>query len=122
MGSFPTLAPPVILIMYKLPARNSFSSPASVRKLVGVGARPVEAQGGVGVELADDAVAGGAEGDGKDEANGEELDGDLLERTDALGDGVRWEALLVVVVLGARLLHDGEYVPECSSFCEDVSI
>jgi len=55
---------------------------------VGVGARPVQAQSGVGVKLADDAVASGAEGDGQDEANGEQLDGDLLEGTDALGDGV----------------------------------
>jgi len=53
-----------------------------------VGSRPVQAQSGVGVELADDAVAGGAEGDGQDEADGEQLDGDFLEGTDALGDGV----------------------------------
>jgi hypothetical protein len=55
---------------------------------VGLGTRPGEAEGLVGVELADNAVARGAEGDGQDEANGEELDGDLLEGTDALGDGV----------------------------------
>lgn len=57
--------------------------------MVGLGARPVQAQGGVGVEFADDGVAGGAEGDEKDGADGEQLDGDLLEGTDALGDGVR---------------------------------
>lgn len=57
--------------------------------MVSLGARPVQAQGGVGVEFADDGVAGGAEGDEKDGADGEELDGDLLEGTDALGDGVR---------------------------------
>jgi len=48
-------------------------------------------------ELADKTVGGGAEGDGKDEANGEQLDGDLLEGTDALGDSVRFKALLVPV-------------------------
>jgi hypothetical protein len=47
-------------------------------------------------ELADEGVCGGAEGDGKDETNGEQLDGDLLEGADALGDGVRYEALLVL--------------------------
>lgn len=52
------------------------------------GASPVQAQSRVGVELADDAVGSGAEGDGQDDANGEQLDGDLLEGTDALGDGV----------------------------------
>ena len=48
-------------------------------------------------ELADERVGGSAECDGKDETNGEQLDGDLLERADALGDGVRCEALLVPV-------------------------
>jgi hypothetical protein len=47
-------------------------------------------------ELADERVGGGAEGDGKDETNGEQLDGDLLEGADALGDGVRCKALLVL--------------------------
>lgn len=56
--------------------------------VVALGARPVQAEGRVGVELADDAVAGGAQCDGKDDANREQLDGDLLEGTDALGDGV----------------------------------
>lgn len=46
-------------------------------------------------ELADERVGGGTEGDGKDETDGEKLDGDLLEGTDALGDGVRWSAVLV---------------------------
>ena len=46
-------------------------------------------------ELADETVGGGAEGDGKDETNGEKLDGDLLEGTDALGDSVRCAAVLV---------------------------
>lgn len=57
--------------------------------VVGSWARPVEAEGRVGVELAANAVAGGAKGDEKDDANGEQLDGDLLEGTDALGDSVR---------------------------------
>lgn len=48
-------------------------------------------------ELADETVGGGAEGDGKDETNGEQLDGDLLKGADALGDGVRCKALLVPV-------------------------
>ena len=53
-------------------------------------------------ELADERVGGGAEGDGKDETNGEQLNGDLLERADALGDGVRCEALLVPVASWAH--------------------
>ena len=52
-------------------------------------------------ELADEGVGGGAEGDGKDETDGEKLDGDLLEGTDALGDGVRWNAGLVITALSA---------------------
>ena len=48
-------------------------------------------------ELADKRVGGGAEGDGKDETNGEQLHGDLLEGADALGDGVRCKALSVPV-------------------------
>lgn len=65
------------------------------------GARPVQAQSRVGVELADDAVASGAEGDGQDDTNGEQLDGNLLEGTDALGDGVGcgW-ALLALLRIG----------------------
>jgi hypothetical protein len=57
---------------------------------VGLRARPGEAESLVGPELAEDTVAGGAEGDGQDETDGEQLDGDLLEGTEALGDGVRW--------------------------------
>ena len=53
-------------------------------------------------ELADERVGGGAEGDGKDETNGEQLDGDLLKGADALGDGVRCEALLVLVASWAH--------------------
>lgn len=41
-------------------------------------------------ELADETVGGGAKGNGEDDTNGEELDGDLLEGADALGDGVRY--------------------------------
>ena len=59
-----------------------------IATLVGLGTRPGEAESLVGPELAEDAVAGGAEGDGQDEADGEQLDGDLLEGTEALGDGV----------------------------------
>jgi hypothetical protein len=47
-------------------------------------------------ELADKTVGGSAECDGKDDANGEELDGNLLEGTDALGDGVGCWVLLVL--------------------------
>jgi len=70
----------LLLLLVSLPFKSA--------NLVVVGSRPVQAQSGVGVELADDAVAGGAEGDGQDEADGEQLDGDFLEGTDALGDGV----------------------------------
>ena len=59
-----------------------------IANLVGLGTRPGEAESLVGPELAEDAVASGAEGDGQDEADGEQLDGDLLEGTEALGDGV----------------------------------
>lgn len=70
--------------------------PSSFHSLVvGSGARPGEAQGRVGVELAANAVGGGTEGDEEDGANGEQLDGDLLEGTDALGDSVRCAAVLV---------------------------
>ena len=70
--------------------------------LVSLGTRPGEAESLVGPELAEDAVAGGAEGDGQDEADGEQLDGDLLEGTDALGDGVGWViAVLVLAVLSS---------------------
>lgn len=90
-----------------------------IRNLVVLGgARPVETEGRVGVELADDAVAGGAKGDGQDGGNGEQLDGDLLEGADALGDGVRWDAALVRVLADCRTCH----IPECSSFCDAVSI
>jgi hypothetical protein len=65
-------------------------SPSQSRNLVGLRARPGEAESLVGPELAEDAVASGAEGDGQDETDGEQLDGDLLEGTEALGDGVRW--------------------------------
>jgi len=68
-----------------------------IANLVGLGTRPGEAESLVGPELAEDAVAGGAEGDGQDEADGEQLDGDLLEGTEALGDGVG----------GVLLLRDG---------------
>ena len=70
--------------------------------LVLPGSRPVETQGGVVGELADETVGGGAEGDGEDETNGKQLDGDLLERADALGDGVRCEALLILVASWAH--------------------
>ena len=53
-------------------------------------------------ELADETVGGGTEGDGKDETNGKQLDGDFLERADALGDGVRCEALLAPVASWAH--------------------
>jgi hypothetical protein len=53
-------------------------------------------------ELADETVGGGTESDGKDETNGEQLDGDLLEGADALGDGVRCKALLVPVAWWAH--------------------
>jgi hypothetical protein len=66
-----------------------------------VGAGPVQAESAVVGELADETVGGGAEGNGEDDADGEELDGDLLEGTDALGDGVRCEALLVPADLAA---------------------
>ena len=79
--------------MYKTP---SIFSRATLH-LVLPGSRPVETQGGVVGELADKRVGGGAEGDGKDETNGEQLHGDLLEGADALRDGVRCEALLVPV-------------------------
>ena len=84
--------------MYKTP---SIFSRATLH-LVLPGSRPVETQGGVVGELADKRVGGGAEGDGKDETNGEQLDGDLLERADALGDGVRCEALLILVASWAH--------------------
>jgi hypothetical protein len=63
--------------------------------LFGLSASPVQTESAVVGELADETVGGGAEGNGEDDADGEELDGDLLEGTDALGDGVGWEALLV---------------------------
>lgn len=100
MGSFPRRAasPAVIIpvhvqispLRYFLVSSQSRLFPISftIANLVGVGARPGEAESLVGPELAENAVASGAEGDGQDEANGEELDGDLLERADALGDGV----------------------------------
>ena len=53
-------------------------------------------------ELADERVGGSTEGDGKDETDGEQLDGDLLEGADALGDGVRCKALLVPVASWAH--------------------
>jgi hypothetical protein len=49
-------------------------------------------------ELADETVGGGAEGDGKDETDRKQLDGDLLEGADALGDGVGCKTLLVPAV------------------------
>lgn len=85
--------------MYKLLA---YFLRASSLHLVLVGARPVEAEGRVVGELADERVGGGAEGDGEDDTNGEKLDGDLLERADALGDGVRCRALLVPAAESAR--------------------
>jgi hypothetical protein len=95
--SFPA-ASRIITFMYKTP---SIFSRAPLH-LVLPGSRPVETQGGVVGELADERVGGGAEGDGKDETNGEQLDGDLLERADALGDGVRCEALLILVASWAH--------------------
>jgi hypothetical protein len=79
--------------MYKLLA----FSPASPHLLLPAG--PVETESRVVGELADETVGGGAKGDGKDETDGKQLNGDLLEGADALGDGVRCEALLVPVAL-----------------------
>lgn len=76
--------------------------------LVLSGTRPVEAESGVVSELADERVGGGTESNGKDETDGKKLDGDLLEGADALGDGVRWKALLELTV---PLEHYGD--------CED---
>jgi len=72
-------------------------------------------------ELADERVGSSAEGDGKDETNGEQLDGDLLEGADALGDGVRCKTLLVSATPWTRYDH-GRNSPECSSFCNSVSM
>lgn len=72
-------------------------------------------------ELADETVGGGTEGDGKDDTNGEQLDRDLLERANALGDGVRCEALLVPVAPWAHG-KNGNDSPECSSFCGGISM
>jgi len=79
--------------MYKLLAFSL--APPHLLPLAG----PVETQSRVVGELANETVGGGAEGDGKDETDGKKLDGDLLEGADALGDGVRYEALLVPVTL-----------------------
>jgi hypothetical protein len=108
MGSFPPpAASPAIIPQIDhvqqtpfpaalLPLSSALSH-AKFRKqisLVSLGTRPGEAESLVGPELAEDAVAGGAEGDGQDEADGEKFDGDLLEGTDALGDGVGWVGFL----------------------------
>lgn len=58
-------------------------------------------------ELADETVRGGAKGNGEDDTNGEELDGDLLEGADALGDGVRCKAVLVSVSSSACIFGSG---------------
>jgi hypothetical protein len=92
---------------------------------VSLGTRPGEAESLVGPELAEDAVASGTEGDGQDEADGEQLDGDLLEGTDALGDGVGCMGFAGVsraVRVLFSFLQGGGYEPECSSFCGIVSI
>jgi uncharacterized protein YidB (DUF937 family) len=88
---------------------------------VSLGTRPGEAESLVGPELAEDAVASGTEGDGQDEADGEQLDGDLLEGTDALGDGVGCMGFAGVsraVRVLFSFLQGGGYEPECSSFCD----
>jgi len=80
-------------IFHHLQLFHFFALPSRFREqisLVSLGTRPGETESLVGPELAEDAVAGGAESDSQDEADGEELDGNLLEGTDALGDGVGW--------------------------------
>jgi hypothetical protein len=110
MGSFPrTAASPAVinpnhvqisrLLFFFFSCTNRlFPIIFTVANLVGLGARPGEAESLVGPELAEDAVAGGAEGDGQDEADGEQLDGNLLEGTEALGDGVGWRETVLVVI------------------------
>ena len=80
--------------MYKLRVFFSFA----FLHLVLSGTRPVETESGVVGELADERVGGGTEGNGKDETDGKKLDGNLLEGADALGDGVRWKAVLELTV------------------------
>jgi len=51
-------------------------------------ARARQAQRLVDVELAAEGIDGGADGGGQDDAERDQLRGDLLERAQALGDGV----------------------------------
>ena len=48
----------------------------------------VEAQSLVDVEFAAERVGGGSDGDGQDDAEGDQLRRNLLEGSQALGDGV----------------------------------
>ncbi|KAI7197699.1 hypothetical protein KC363_g67 [Hortaea werneckii] len=56
--------------------------------LVRVRTLPVQSQGGVGEELADNAVAGGEDGGGQDNAQRDQLRRDALQLAQTLGDGV----------------------------------
>jgi hypothetical protein len=64
------------LFMYKTP--SVLLPTASFALLLLLSAGPVQAESAVVGELADETVGGGAEGNGEDDADGEELDGDLL--------------------------------------------
>lgn len=61
--------------------------------LVRVRALPVQSQGGVGVELADHAVAGSEDGGGQDDAQRDQLRRDALQLAQTLGDGVSYRFL-----------------------------
>lgn len=50
--------------------------------------RAVQPQGAIGPQLAEDAVEGHDDGGGQDDAERDQLRRDLLEGSDALGDGV----------------------------------
>lgn len=59
--------------------------------LVRVRALPVQSQGGVGVELADHAVAGSEDGGGQDDTQRDQLRRDALQLAQTLGNGVSYK-------------------------------
>lgn len=85
-------------------------------------ARAVQAQCLVGVQFADNAVAGSDDSDSQDNAKRDELRWDSLQCTQALGDGVCCSVKLVLAACAWEWFQSNECEPDCSSFCDNVSI
>lgn len=90
--------------------------------LVTAVARPVKSQGPVHIQLLAQRVTSGAQSDGQDDTERDQLWRDLLQGAEALGDCVCWR--LYVSRFAWVGIRDGfeADVPECSSFCEAVSV